>query len=89
MKKTTKKSTRRAPAKRRTARVRDELRPEYDFAGAARGKYAERFQAGTNLILLDPDVAEAFHDSAAVNHALRALLEIVPAPKATRRRRTA
>ena len=89
MKKTAKKSARRVPAKRRTSRSRDELRPEYDFTGAVRGKYADRFQAGTNLVVLDPDVAEAFHDSAAVNHALRALLEIVPAPKATRRRRTA
>jgi hypothetical protein len=89
MKKTTKKSARRAPAKRQASRPRDEMRPEYDFTGAVRGKYAARFQAGTNLVLLDPDVAEAFQDSAAVNHALRALLEAIPAPKATRRRRTA
>ena len=65
------------------------MRPEYDFTGAVRGKYAARFQAGTNLVLLDPDVAEAFQDSAAVNHALRSLLELVPTPKAGRRRRTA
>jgi hypothetical protein len=89
MKKTAKKSARRAPAKRRSARARIDMRPEYDFTGAVRGKYAARFQAGTNLVLLDPDVAEAFQDSAAVNHALRALLELVPAPKAARRRRTA
>ena len=89
MKKTAKKSSRRAPAKRRTARARDDMRPEYDFTGAVRSKYAARFQAGTNLILLDPDVAEAFQDSAAVNHALRSLLELVPTPKAGRRRHTA
>ena len=89
MKKTAKKSARRAPAKRRPSRSRDDLRPEYDFTEAVRGKYAARFQAGTNLILLDPDVAEAFQDSAAVNHALRSLLELVPTSKAGRRRRTA
>jgi hypothetical protein len=88
MKKTGKKSTRRAAPKRR-ARPRPEMRPEYDFTGAVRGKYAARFAAGTNLVALDPDVAEAFQDSAAVNHALRSLLELVPAPKPSRRRRTA
>ena len=56
----------------------DELRPEYDFAkmkGGVRGKYAERYRAGTNLALLDPDVAEAFPTDEAVNKALRAILK--------------
>ena len=55
----------------------DDLRPEYDeatFRHAVRGKYAERDRAGTNLILLEPDVATAFPDSRAVNEALRRLL---------------
>ncbi len=54
----------------------DELRPEYDaavFAGAQRGKYAERFQSGTNLVKLDADVAASFPDEKAVNDALRFL----------------
>jgi hypothetical protein len=51
----------------------DEMRPEYDFSGAVRGKYYERFQQGSNLVLLDPDVSAAFPTSAAVNQALRAL----------------
>ena len=56
----------------------DDLLPEYDFSqmkGAVRGKYAERFRDGTNLVLLDPDVAEAFPDAKAVNDALRRVLE--------------
>jgi hypothetical protein len=89
MKKTAKKSTARVPTKRRRARPTDEPREEYDFTGAVRAKYAARFREGTNVVLLDPDVAEAFRNSAAVNHALRSLLELVPASKASRRHRTA
>ena len=60
----------------------DEILPEYDFKAkdfrrGVRGKYAERYAKGTNLVLLDPDVAELFPDSAAVNRALRALGEII------------
>ena len=53
----------------------DEMRPEYDFSGGVRGKYAQRFREGTNVIVLDPDVAAEFKDSAAVNDALRQLLK--------------
>ena len=88
MKKTAKKAPRRV-AKRRSPRQSEALRPEYDFTGAERGKYAARFRAGTNLVTLDPDVAAAFQDSAAVNHALRSLLDLVPVVKAKRRHRTA
>lgn len=55
----------------------DDLRPEYDFSrlkGGVRGKYVERYREGTNLVLLDPDVAAAFPDAKAVNEALRLLL---------------
>jgi hypothetical protein len=57
----------------------DELRPEYDFskmAGGIRGKYIEQYRAGTSLVLLDPDVAQAFPTDASVNEALRLLLQI-------------
>ena len=54
-----------------------EMREEYDFSGGVRGKYAERYAQGTNLVLLDPDVAKVFPDSAAVNDALRALVKII------------
>jgi hypothetical protein len=52
----------------------DEMRPEYDLRGGVRGKYYERYRQGTNVVLLDPDMAEVFHDSAAVNRALRQFL---------------
>jgi hypothetical protein len=52
----------------------DDLRPEYDFRGGVRGKYAARFREGTNIVVLDPDVAAEFKDSQAVNDALRRLL---------------
>ncbi|MBW4596108.1 MAG: hypothetical protein KME49_25895 [Brasilonema octagenarum HA4186-MV1] len=57
----------------------DELRPEYDFSkmtGGVRGKYAERYKAGNNLVLLDPDVAQAFPTDESVNEALRLLMQI-------------
>ena len=54
----------------------DELREEYDFSRGVRGKYAKQYSEGANIVLLDPDVAEVFHDSQAVNKALRALVEL-------------
>jgi hypothetical protein len=57
----------------------DDLQSEYDFsqlAGGVRGKYVERYRAGTNLVLLDPDVAQAFPNEDAVNEALRLLIKI-------------
>ncbi len=59
--------------------MEDELRPEYDFSrlsGGVRGKYVERYRAGTNLVLLDPDVAQAFPTEDAVNEALRLLMQV-------------
>jgi hypothetical protein len=50
---------------------------EYDFSNGVRGKYVERFSKGCNVVVLDPDVAEVFPDSESVNHALRALAEII------------
>jgi hypothetical protein len=57
----------------------DELQPEYDFAqleGGVRGKYVDRYRAGTNLVRLDPDVAKSFPTENAVNEALRLLMQI-------------
>ena len=59
--------------------MEDDLRPEYDFSamtGAVRGKYVKQYRAGTNLVLLEPDVAQAFPTDASVNEALRLLLQI-------------
>lgn len=49
---------------------------EYDFSGGVRGKYARRYAEGSNVVVLSPDVAEAFPDSRAVNEALRSLLDL-------------
>ena len=51
----------------------DELQPEYGFSAGTRGKHHASYQTATNVVLLDPDVAELFHDSASVNQALRVL----------------
>ncbi len=60
--------------------MNDELRPEYDLKSllkeGVRGKYTERYRAGTNLVLLDPDVAEAFPNADAVNEALRLVMQL-------------
>jgi hypothetical protein len=59
--------------------AKDDLRPEYDFSKLgkpARGKYAKEYQKGTNLVLLDKDVAKAFPDEKAVNDALRLLMNL-------------
>lgn len=54
----------------------DDLRSEYDFSHGTRGKHHEAYRRGTNVVLLDPDVAEVFRDSEAVNTALRLLLTL-------------
>lgn len=59
--------------------LKDELRPEYDFSkmvGGVKGMYVERYRGGTNLVLLEPDVAQAFPTDASVNDALRLLIQI-------------
>jgi len=50
--------------------------PEYDFSKGIHGKYAKQFKAGTNIVVLAPDVAKIFPDSAAVNETLRAVAKI-------------
>ncbi|MBK8232494.1 MAG: hypothetical protein IT349_15840 [Candidatus Eisenbacteria bacterium] len=65
-----------------------EMRAEYDFSGGVRGKHAARYSKGTNVIVLDPDVAKEFPDSESVNSTLRALLPIL-ARRVRRTRRTA
>jgi hypothetical protein len=50
---------------------------EYDFRGGVRGKYADRFAEGANVVVIDPDVAEYFPDHDAVNEALRGLVKII------------
>jgi hypothetical protein len=66
--KTPKKTKKRAP----------EMRDEYDFSGGTRGKYAARYADGTNVVVLEPDVARLFPDSESVNKALRAIASVAP-----------
>ena len=55
------------------------MRKEYDFSKGIRGKYAAKYKAGTNIVLLDPDVAKVFKTPRAVNQALRSLSQILKA----------
>ena len=72
-------------ASKRTAG--EEMRPEYDIRGGIRGKYYEQYQQGTNVVLLEPDIAQAFRDAATVNQALRQFLsEHGEPPKRMKRR---
>ena len=54
----------------------NEMLPEYDFSKGTRGKHHEAYKQGTNVVLLETDVAEVFKDSESVNHALRLLMDI-------------
>lgn len=71
------------------------MRSEYDFSGAVRGKYYKRYLEGTNVVVLEPDVAKRFKSSAAVNKVLRAYLKsskqggVTTAAPATARKRAA
>ncbi len=53
----------------------DQMLDEYDFSNGVVGKYAKQYAEGTNIVLLEPDVAKVFPDSAAVNQALRQIIE--------------
>jgi hypothetical protein len=55
----------------------EDISPEYNFRDGARGKYAARYASGSNVIMLDPDVAEIFGSAAEVNAALRALAGVI------------
>ncbi len=64
----------------------DDIQPEYDFAamkGGVRGKYAHQARTSTNIVLLEPDIAEAFPTEQSVNEALRGVLNITRAVRST------
>jgi hypothetical protein len=54
-----------------------ETQPDYDFSAGVRGKYARRYAQGTNVVVLEPDVARVFPNAEAVNSSLRALAQII------------
>jgi hypothetical protein len=67
---------------KKTEMVDNDLRPEYrreDFGPMVRGKYAARLKESSNVVVLDPEIAEAFPNAKAVNDALRGLLELARA----------
>jgi hypothetical protein len=60
----------------KSTRIKDDemtMRDEYDFTNAVRGKYAKKFAKGTNIVVLDPDVAKVFRNSKEVNEILRTI----------------
>ncbi|MEW6388241.1 MAG: hypothetical protein AB1491_12060 [Thermodesulfobacteriota bacterium] len=62
-----------------------DLLEEYDFSQGVQGKYASRFREGTNLVLLDHDIAEAFPSDEAVNTALRLVIQLKKLPRSKKR----
>jgi hypothetical protein len=65
-----------------------EMRSEYDFSGAVRGKYYKRYLESTNVVVIEPDVHEKFKNSAAVNEALRTLIRATGKGRGLTKRRT-
>ena len=90
MKKTSRKTKPKRSQRSAPAPDPDDILPEYDFSQGVRNKYADRYRAGTNLVLLEPDIAKRFPDSESVNRALRSLLDDTQSGGGRRRgRRTA
>ncbi len=75
--------------KKASSEMEDELRSEYDLSkllkGGVRGKYADRYREGTNVVVLPPDLAQAFPTEEAVNEALRLVLRMAQIPVSTAR----
>ncbi|HLG14890.1 MAG TPA: hypothetical protein VJH03_10375 [Blastocatellia bacterium] len=77
--------------KESTKKLDDELRPEYDLSqlkGGVRGKYYRQATAGTNLVLIEPELADVFPDTESVNRALRLLVDTAEAAAGQTRRRS-
>ena len=75
-------------ARARTTVIRegDDILPEYDFSRSRRNKYATRYVEGSNVVVLDPDVAAVFRNAGEVNEALRALAAVIKRHRPTRAR---
>lgn len=65
------------------------MKQEYDFSNGVRGKYFKRYEAGTNIVILDPEIAAVFKSSEAVNEALRTIMRISGHNKSVERTRKA
>ena len=66
---------------KRTSKADQEMLPDYDFSKGVRGKYAGKFGRGSNVVVLDPDVAKIFATSKAVNRSLRHLAKLLKTSK--------
>ncbi len=66
---------------KKISKSRPETLPEYDFSKGVRGKYAKRYAKGTNVVVLDPDVAKLFPDAKIVNQSLRKLAKNLASSK--------
>ena len=62
------------------------MKKDYDFSEGVRGKYAERYAQGCNVVVLEPDVARLYPNAEAVNRALRAIAEVAPTPAPKKKR---
>jgi hypothetical protein len=69
--------------------AKDTMRPEYDFSKGVRGKHASKYAQGTNVVVLEPDVAREFRTSEAVNETLRAVSKILQQHRRRSGRKTA
>ena len=80
-----------ARARTTVVRERDDMLPEYDFSRGRRNKYAAHYAEGSNVVVLDPDVAAVFRNAGEVNAALRALASVIKKhrPARARSRRSA
>lgn len=74
---------------KKKARQTDDLLPEYDFSGGVRGKHADRYASGTNVVVLAPDVAKQFPTAEDVNETLRAVSKLIQRSRTRPRRATA
>jgi hypothetical protein len=71
---------------KKVIRRNDEMRKHYDFSDGVRGKYARRYAEGTNVVVLDPDVARVFPNGQTVNETLRAVADIMTIQERQRHR---
>jgi hypothetical protein len=75
--------------RRKVAADKDTMRPEYDFSKGIRGKHAARYAEGTNVVVLEPDVAQEFKTADQVNETLRAVSQLLQQQRKRGSRKTA
>ena len=75
--------------KRKQSEAKDTMRPEYDFSKGVRGKHAAKYAEGTNVVVLEPDVAREFRTTEQVNETLRAVSKMLQQHRKRTGRRTA